>query len=310
MTLMLTALLIDFAIGWPAMVYQRIKHPVVWIGCFISYLDNVFNRADRSRYTQYATGALTTALVVGLTTITAATISHLLGTSIQGLLAQALVASSLLASRSLYQHVDAVLKPLRAGNLTQARESLSCIVGRDTSAMHDSQVAAAAIESLAENSSDGIYAPLCWGLLFGLPGIAGYKAINTLDSMIGHRTEKYLYFGAFAAKLDDAVNFFPARLSALLISVAGGVVTLMPATAADASRHRSPNAGWPEAAMARALDVRLSGPRTYQNTLTQEPWLNEAAKDAQAADIEKALKVYWKSLTLMVATLVLTTLLV
>jgi adenosylcobinamide-phosphate synthase len=184
------------------------------------------------------------------------------------------------------------------------------IVGRDPSQLDAAGIARAATESLAENTSDGIVAPLFWGAIFGLPGIAAYKAINTLDSMIGHRTPRYEAFGWAAARIDDVANLIPARLTGLLFAI----VSVRPCIALatmwrDAGQHRSPNAGWPEAAMAGALDIRLSGPRIYEGRLSQEPWLNGEAADPTAADLNRALALYRRAMLLLAAGLALLALL-
>lgn len=206
----------------------------------------------------------------------------------------------LVAVRSMYDHVAAVARPLAAGDLGAARVAVSMIVGRDPSVLDSAGVARAALESLAENTSDGIVAPLFWGAVFGLPGIAGYKAINTLDSMIGHRTPRHECFGWASARIDDVVNLIPARLTGVVFAFASG----RPGVAlrcmwADAGKHRSPNAGWPEAAMAGALGVRMSGPRIYGDRIAQEPWLNGAAVDPQAGDIQRGLRLYLRAMGLL-----------
>ncbi len=181
--------------------------------------------------------------------------------------------------------------PLAAGDIDAARQAVSMIVGRDPARLDEAGIARAAIESLAENTSDGVVAPLFWGALFGLPGIAGYKAINTLDSMIGHRNERHEAFGWAAARIDDVANIIPARLTGLLFALTGpGPRDALLCMVRDARHHRSPNAGWPEAAMAGALGVRLCGPRAYHGELADEPWLNGSARDPAAADISRALE--------------------
>ena len=293
---MLVGLLIELVAGWPQWLYARIKHPVVWMGSLITLMDSYLNKPHKTyRYRQIA-GTVTTCCVVSISTGIGWTISNVLPDSTIGFIVEATIASSLLATRSLYEHVKAVADPLSVGNLSKAREALSHIVGRDTSVLDESGMAAAAIESLAENASDGVFAPLCWGLLFGLPGIAAYKAINTLDSMIGHRSHQYAAFGFFAAKLDDIANLLPARLTALLIAFAGGSVLRLRWIAQDAEKHRSPNAGWPEGAMAYALQIKLSGPRTYGDTMTQEPWINEQAALPDANSLKDSLQIYQRTL--------------
>jgi adenosylcobinamide-phosphate synthase len=195
---------------------------------------------------------------------------------------------------------------LQTGGLAEARRAVSMIVGRDPSALDEGGISRAAIESLAENTSDGVVAPIFWGVVLGLPGIAAYKAINTLDSMIGHRTPRHESFGWAAARIDDVANFAPARLTAVLFAL----VSRSPAVAlrcarADARKHRSPNAGWPEAAMAGALGIRLSGPRSYHGKLSAEPWINEGGREPRCADIRLALEVYQRGMLALAALLVL-----
>jgi adenosylcobinamide-phosphate synthase len=199
----------------------------------------------------------------------------------------------LIAARSLDDHVRAVATPLAGGDLERARHAVSMIVGRDPHQLDSAGIARAAIESLAENTSDGVIAPLFWGALLGLPGLFAYKAINTLDSMVGHRSARFEAFGWASARLDDLVNLVPARLTGLLFALVGkrpqaGLAAML----RDAPRHRSPNAGWPEAAMAEALGIRLSGPRMYEGQVVQEPYVNAAGREATAADILAALSLY------------------
>ncbi len=206
--------------------------------------------------------------------------------------------------RSMYEHVAAVANPLAHNDLPNARHAVSMIVGRETSALDEAAIARAALESLAENTSDGIVAPLFWGVLFGLPGIATSKAINTLDSMIGHRNPRFEAFGWAAARLDDLVNLPASRLTGMMFAVASGrpkqaITTML----RDAPRHRSPNSGWPEAAMAAGLQVRLSGPRVYADYIADEPWVNGRAADPLAADLRRGLALYAGAMVLGIAAL-------
>ncbi|MEL7449654.1 MAG: adenosylcobinamide-phosphate synthase CbiB [Pseudomonadota bacterium] len=297
---MLLALAIEAAVGWPDSVYRRIRHPVVWIGWLVTWLDNALNREGDSNRRRTLAGALAAITVILVTYAVATAVTLLLPNGATGVAVEALIAASLLASRSLYEHVAAVSKALAADSLAGAREAVAHIVGRDPEELDQAGIARAALESLAENTSDGVYAPLCWGLLLGLPGMAAYKAINTLDSMIGHRNARYEHFGKFAARIDDAANWAPARLTGFLLAVTGsnrddaGRVMWR-----DARRHRSVNAGWPEAAMAGALGVRLSGPRRYGKTIADEPWLNEDAPDPDAAAVDAGLALYVRAMLLL-----------
>lgn len=278
----LIALLIDAGIGWPDAIYRRIGHPVTWLGRLIAALDARWNAGGL----RVLRGVAASLLVIAAATVPALILQAALGPWVAGVLAW-----PLLASRSLHDHVRAVAHPLTAGDLPAARTATAMIVGRDVTQADAPALARAATESLAENASDGVIAPLFWAAVAGLPGIAAYKAINTLDSMIGHRTPRHDEFGRFAARLDDAANWIPARLTAVLFTLAGGVQAWRVARR-DARQHRSPNAGWPEAAMAGALNVRLSGPRVYADRIADEPWLNPDAPDPVPADLDRALAIY------------------
>jgi adenosylcobinamide-phosphate synthase len=308
-SIMLLALAIDAVVGWPQAIHARIGHPVTWIGALISTLDRNFNRDDASEAARRAAG-----IGVGMTVIVVVAgvgwaCSSVLPDGWPGLILAAILAWPLVAVRSMHDHVDAVARPLLAGDLVAARQAVAMIVGRDPSQLDAAGIARAATESLAENTSDGIVAPLFWGAIFGLPGIAAYKAINTLDSMIGHRSPRHEAFGWAAARIDDVANLIPARLTGLLFTV----VSIRPRIALttmwrDAGQHRSPNAGWPEAAMAGALGIRLSGPRIYAGRLSQEPWLNGEAPDPSAADLKRALALYRRAMLVLAAGLALSAL--
>ncbi len=296
---MLVAMAIDVMLGWPDFLYRRIGHPVTWIGFVINLLDEKLNRdgaADPVRRIAGVAAALSTITLAGLVawTVQQSLPEGWIGTLFLGLLVWPLV-----AVRSMYSHVRAVELPLADGNLTEARRQVSMIVGRDPEALDEPGVARAALESLAENTSDGIVAPLFWGALLGLPGIAAYKAINTLDSMIGHRTPRHEAFGWASARIDDGVNLVPARLTGLVFAlVSRHPLRSIACMVRDAGKHRSPNAGWPEAAMAGGLGIRLSGPRLYGSRIAPEPWVNDGAPDPTAVDIERALALYRRAMLL------------
>ncbi|WP_202814386.1 adenosylcobinamide-phosphate synthase CbiB [Falsirhodobacter sp. alg1] len=290
MAAMLLAMLIEGAMGWPSALHSRIGHPVTWIGALISALDSRWNGGDHRR----AKGVAAALLVIGVTVGLSALVTAVLPDGIAGILLTGLLAAPFIATRSLRDHVVAVARPLSAGDLVGARGAVAMIVGRDPARLDTAGVARAAIESLSENASDGIVAPLFWAVLFGLPGIAGYKAINTLDSMIGHRTPRHEDFGWAAARIDDLANLIPARLTgALFALIGGGGWRVM---WRDAGLHRSPNAGWPEAAMAAALGIRLSGPRVYAGRMTEEPWVNPEGRDPLASDLWNALRLYIRAM--------------
>lgn len=290
--LMLAALAIEGLFGWPDALDRRIGHPVRWFGTAVAWVDARTNRVGAPRRRRIIVGGLAAVALTGLFTGAGATIACLLPDNAVGFAVSAIVASTLVASHSLHRHVAAVGIACERSGTEAARTALSRIVGRDTAALDDEGIARAAIESLAENTSDGVTAPLFWGAIFGLPGLFGYKAINTLDSMIGHRNARHEAFGKVAARLDDLVNLIPARLTGLLYAACAISRLSFATMIRDASKHRSPNAGWPEAAMAGALGIRLSGPRLYGGKVVQEPWLNGPARDPSMRDLPRALALY------------------
>ena len=303
---MAVAMVVDALVGWPSGLFARIGHPVTWLGALIAGLDVRWNRAADAPRIRRAAGIAAAlaviALASGLGFLVQAVVSPWSSVVLLGILAWPFV-----ALRSLYDHVAAVRDPLRASDIEAARKAVSMIVGRDPKALDEAGIARAAIESLAENASDGIVAPLFWGVLFGLPGIIGYKAVNTLDSMIGHRSERHEAFGWAAARIDDVANFIPARLTGLLFACCAGPKLRSQAMSCmirDARHHRSPNAGWPEAAMAGALGVRLCGPRFYDGELADEPWLNAGARDPSGDDLARGLKIYVAAMLVLFALLV------
>jgi adenosylcobinamide-phosphate synthase len=301
--MMLIAMAIDVAVGWPAWLYRRIGHPVTWLGALIAALDRGWNRPGTARR---ARGVAAAAVVIGAATAAGAALQAALPEGWLGVVLGGVLAWPLVALRSMHEHVADVASPLAAGDLAGARRAVAMIVGRNPDALDEAGVARAALESLGENSSDGIVAPLFWGAVAGLPGIAAYKAINTLDSMIGHRTARHEAFGWASARIDDGANLLPARLTgAIFAAVSGRARTAAACMARDARHHRSPNAGWPEAALAGALGVRLSGPRIYGDRVAPEPWVNASCPDPRARDIGRGLALYRRAMALTAALLVL-----
>ncbi len=296
---MLVAMVVDCAVGWPDAIYHRIGHPVTWIGALIRRLDKALNRDGDSDLIRRCMGVCAALIVIGTTAGIGYIVQSLLPQGWMAALCIGVLAWPLVAMRSMHDHVAAVAKPLMADDLKAAQHAVSMIVGRDPSTLESAGVARAALESLAENTSDGIIAPLFWGAIFGLPGIAAYKAINTLDSMIGHRTPRYNAFGWASARIDDLVNLAPARLTGGLFALASRRPRAsLNAMWRDAAQHRSPNAGWPESALAGALNIRLSGPRVYHDHIANEPWLNSNAPDPSPQDIARGLSLYRRAMTL------------
>jgi adenosylcobinamide-phosphate synthase len=303
---MVLGLVIDGVLGWPNGLYARIGHPVTWLGRLIAALDRGWNRDGESFATRRVAGVAVALAVIALASVSAFAVQTAIGPGWRRILLVGILAWPFVALRSLHEHVTAVAKPLQAGDMDGARRAVSMIVGRDPTKLDEAGIARAAIESLAENTSDGVVAPIVWGVLFGLPGIAGYKAINTLDSMIGHRDARHEAFGWAAARIDDIANLVPARLTGLLFAlVSTRVAAALACMWRDARHHRSINAGWPEAALAGSLGVRLCGPRVYHGELAKEPWLNENARDPASSDVALALKLYVRAMGLFAALLLI-----
>lgn len=302
--LTLLALLIEALVGYPNWLWRAIGHPVSWIGGIIGWADRRFNRGDLSPRARRWRGALVLALLLLPIAAIATAVQVVLSHWLAGSIALATLSSSLFAQRSLHAHVAAVADALDR-SLEDGRAAVAHIVGRDVEALDEAGVARAATESLAENFSDGIVAPAFWMALAGLPGIVLYKTINTADSMIGHRTPEHIDFGRVAARTDDVVNWPGARLSALLLVLAAvfqreaSPQDAWRAVIGDARNHRSPNAGWPEAAMAGALGFRLAGPRIYHGAEVPDAYMGAGRAALRAQDIRKALALYRKALLLL-----------
>ncbi len=279
------ALLLDAIFGEPDWLWRRLPHPAVLMGKLVGHLDRKLNQGSNRR----AKGVLAVSALVLCGLASGAVLS------LFGPVVECLIAAILSAQRSLCAHVNAVAQGLRS-SLADGRRAVAMIVSRDTGTMTAPQVARSAIESGAENLSDGVIAPAFWFLLAGLPGLIIYKMVNTADSMIGYRNLRYRDFGWAAARLDDLLNLLPARITALLIALAGGQLRQWRAIAADARQHRSPNAGWPEAAMARALNCALAGPRSYDGEMRDFPWVHAAgARSASAETITRSVHLLWYS---------------
>ncbi|HEV2301457.1 MAG TPA: adenosylcobinamide-phosphate synthase CbiB [Stellaceae bacterium] len=278
--------------------FRRIPHPTVLAGRAIAYFDRKLNRESRSEADRRARGIVSVVILVGAAAAAGALVARLARGRLLGTAVEILLIAALVAQKSLFEHVSAVGLALQHDGLAAGREAVRHVVGRDPASLDQHGVARGAIESLAENFSDGVVAPVFWYLVLGLPGLFAYKAANTLDSMIGHKTPRYRSFGWAAARLDDVLNFLPAPISGLLISGAavfakgsrpGAALRIM---LRDGRKHHSPNAGWPEAAMAGALRLALAGPRRYASGVVADPWLGDGTARAAAADIGRALHLY------------------
>lgn len=313
------ALVVDRIVGDPRKLWQTVPHPVVLFGKAIGLMEKRYNRSGLPAQTLRRHGMwVLLALLLLVVVIGTALISVLSMLGFIGVLIEIAIVAVFLAQKSLADHVGDVAAGLRRDGLQGGRLAVSMIVGRDPQNLDEAGICRAAIESLAENASDGIVAPAFWFVLFGLPGLFAYKLINTADSMIGHLNERYRDFGRFAALLDDAVNWLPARLTGLLAVIAvwldqGKQVgqRAYRVMKCDARLHRSPNAGWPEAAFAGALDLALGGPRQYGGTKINEPMLNEdGRRQANVQDIDAALKLFWKTMTVLAGLVILASLVI
>jgi adenosylcobinamide-phosphate synthase len=296
--LALAALVIDAVAGYPGPLYRAVGHPVTWMGALLAWLDGRLNQPALSFRARRARGWLALALLLLPVGLVATLMTLVAPPGWISFLLLALLAASLPAQRSLDGHVRAVAEALEREGLAAGRRAVAMIVGRNPQALDEAGVARAAIESLSENFSDGVVAPLFWIAIGGLPGGALYKAVNTADSMIGHKNDHYLAFGWAAARLDDLVNLPASRLAALWLVLAASILPGASAPAAmravrrDAGRHRSPNAGWPEAAMAGALGLKLAGPRVYGEAMVVDVFMGDGRYQACAADIRSALRLY------------------
>jgi adenosylcobinamide-phosphate synthase len=296
--LALVAMLIELCFGYPERLQRAIGHPVTWIGRLIALLESRLNRETAGARARRNAGIVALLVLLAIVGVIAFVVQHALLRLPFGVLAVGLVASTLVAQRSLHRHVADVASALEKGGVTSGRAAVAQIAGRDTAGLDAAGIARAGIESLAENFSDAIVAPIFWMVIGGLPGAALYKAINTADSMIGHRTPRYAAFGWAAARLDDLVNLPASRLSALLLIAAAALSKDASAGAAwravrrDAAKHRSPNAGYPEAAMAGALGLSLAGPRAYGGVQVADAVMGDGRREADGADIRRALALY------------------
>ena len=298
------ALLIERLFGYPKPLYDKIGHPAEWIGTILKQLETLLYDPKAEPLQARLRGIAALMALLLIVAIPAVIATSILSTFTFGWIIEALIATALIAQHSLYEHVSAVRKGLDA-SLQEGRKAVAKIVGRDPAALDESGVVKGALESLAENASDGIVAPVLWYALLGLPGIVAYKAINTADSMIGHKSERYIYFGWAAARLDDLVNLPASRLTGFLFAAAAawndkerGKIALQ-AMWRDASKHQSPNAGWPESALAASLGVKFGGPRSYDGSRVNLPWMGEGRETLNRDDIRKGLRLYGTAMTFL-----------
>lgn len=302
--ILVLAIVLDMFVGDPDWIWRKLPHPVVFFGKVISTLDRYLNRIRDNRRMRKKFGMLALCIMMALALIIGVLLTSLLRQiGVFGFVIEIIIVAVLIAQKSMSDHIEDIIAPLSSGDIGRARHAVSMIVGRHTADMDASDVTRSSIESLAENFSDGVVAPVFWYALLGLPGILMYKMLNTADSMIGHKSVEYEDFGWASARLDDLANWLPARISASLIafsawvlmgskSIKNAVWSIMH----NASLHRSPNAGWPETAMAGALDIVLSGPRIYGDKTSNELYLNATGQlELSHLDLEKACKIFWVS---------------
>lgn len=298
------ALLVERLFGYPKPLYDKIGHPVEWFGTVLKKLEALLYDPQAEPMQARLRGLAVLLALLLIVTIPAVFVASILSTLKFGWIVEALLATALIAQHSLYEHVSAVGKGLDT-SLNEGRKAVARIVGRDPAALDESGIVKGALESLAENASDGIVAPVLWYALLGLPGIVAYKAINTADSMIGHKSERYIYFGWAAARLDDLINLPASRLTGFLFAAAAawndqerGKLAVL-AMWRDAPKHQSPNAGWPESALAASLGVKFGGPRNYEGARVDLPWMGEGRETLNRDDIRKGLRLYGTAMTFL-----------
>ena len=298
------ALIVERLFGYPKPLYDTIGHPVEWIGTILAKLETLLHDSDAEPMQSRLRGLAALLALLLIAAIPAVLAASILSTFKFGWIIEALLATTLIAQHSLHAHVSAVGKGLDT-SLSEGRKAVAKIVGRDPAALDELGVVKGALESLAENASDGIVAPVLWYALLGLPGIVAYKAINTADSMIGHKSDRYIYFGWAAARLDDLINLPASRLTGLLFAAAAawndrerGKIA-MQAMWRDAPKHQSPNAGWPESALAASLGVKFGGPRSYDGSRVNLPWMGEGRETLNRDDIRKGLRLYGTAMTFL-----------
>ncbi len=300
------AMLVDRFVPYPDWLTRAIGHPVIWQGALIGFLEKRLNLPEASPRERRDAGVVMLALLIAASLSVSAVIGLLLQSVPYAFVVEAVLASTLLAHNELAKSVARVAEAT-GQSLASGREAVAHIVGRDTHELDEAEICRAAIESLAENSSDGVIAPLFWFALLGLPGIIVYKAINTADSMVGHKTLRFVDFGWASAKLDDVVNWVPARLTAVFYALAArfdrdkAVTRAWETAKRDAPKHGSPNAGWPEAALAGALDFSLGGPRNYGGKTLDLPKMGEGKRDLAPPDIYRALRLFEVMTTMALA---------
>lgn len=302
----LGAMLIDIALGWPNVLFKLVGHPVTWLSKIINLLDVNLNNPSYSDNAKRLNGCIALLICIVLISIIFMTIQKILANVPFGIFITMILTWPLIAINSMHKHIKDILEDFKKNKIQLIRKSVSKVVGRNTLNLNKTNLVRASIESLGENTSDGIIAPIFWGLIFGLPGIALYKTINTLDSMIGYKNNKYKDFGWASARVDDFVNLIPSRITGIFYAlISKNFLFTITVMIKDGNKHVSPNAGYPEAALAGALNVSLSGPRVYNKVTRNDPWLNEKGLPPSVLDLKKALKLYENIIKLIVFLVIL-----
>ena len=291
---------IDIFFGWPKVLINSIGHPIIWVGKLINFFDLLLNKDSFKPFFRYFFGILTLLTTTILCVFLAISIVNYTNHYKYNFLFLIVLIWPFIAINSMYSHIKYIIDDLEKGNIKAARFSTSKIVSRDTESLSEKELIRASLESLSENTSDGIIAPIFWALLFGLPGIVAYKVVNTLDSMIGYKNHKYNYFGWASAKLDDLINYFPARITSILFLIfSKNILSNFKNLLIDSPKHKSPNAGWPEAAFAYTINVRLSGPRVYDGLTYNEKWVNEYGLEPKLIHLKQSLILFKKVIILL-----------
>lgn len=296
--ILILAIGLDAVLGEMNALFRHLPHPVVIIGRAIAWADQRLNRPERGEGARKARGVLLVVAIIGAAALAGGVITFVARVLPHAWIIEVFVAATLIAQRGLFEHVNDVARALEHDGLEAGRDAVSRIVGRDPQALDEYGIARAGIESLAENFSDAVVAPVFWFVIAGLPGLMIYKAVNTLDSMVGYRNDKYRAFGWASARLDDVLNLIPARLAALILSAAaifsagGKPLAALMTVATDSRHHRSPNSGWPEAAMAGALGLALGGPRKYPGLVVDQKWIGAGRARVTIADMDRALSLF------------------
>ena len=304
--ILLLGLFLEICFDWPYFFYRYFKHPIIWLGNFIQFIDKKLNKDYFSPNLKKICGFFSLLITLLMTLSFVQIFSLIFEKFFFVEVLHIFIVWSLMCSRSLYSHIKKILDDLKVNNLSKAKKSLSKVVGRDTNYLKKQGIIRASLESLSESTSDGFVAPLFWYCLFGIHGLVIFKTVNTLDSMIGYKSKKYLEFGYASAKLDDIFNYIPSRLTGVIfVIISSRPLNTFRIMINHASKLNSPNAGWPEAAFAGALMIKLGGPKSYSGTFKNDMWLNEKCNNPNIKNFEEGLYLYIKFLLLVILIIVL-----